>query len=209
MRILIAGHSGEVIGGAETYLRAVLPALAARGHQLALLHEQPIGHDLPRVDAWVRGMAVWCADGRPEDLPREAVDWSPDVVYVQGLRRPEREAALADRFPTVLYAHAYYGACISGAKRFARPFPRPCQRVLGPPCLALYLPRRCGGLNPISMWQAYGIQRKRQALLTRHRAVLVASRHMREEYRRHGVRDDRLHLAPLFPPGLEHDPAAR
>jgi glycosyltransferase involved in cell wall biosynthesis len=55
------------------------------------------------------------------------------------------------------------------------------------------------------MWRHYGWARQRQSLLSSYRALLVASRHMMEEYRRQGVRSDRLHLAPYFTPGTGPD----
>src|SRR5262249_58372418 len=81
-----------------------------------------------------------------------------------------------------------------------------CGRQLSPACLALYLPRGCGGSSPITMIRRYREQRRRQANLNRYGAVLVASRHMLDEYRRQGIADDRLHLVPLFPPGSAPDP---
>jgi glycosyltransferase involved in cell wall biosynthesis len=56
------------------------------------------------------------------------------------------------------------------------------------------------------MLRLYRLQRRRQALLTRYQTVAVASTHMRDEYRRHGVADDRLQLLPLFPTGQCPDP---
>jgi glycosyltransferase involved in cell wall biosynthesis len=52
----------------------------------------------------------------------------------------------------------------------------------------------------------YAQQRRRNQLLCHYRAVLVASRHMHEEYRKHGVAPERLHLLPLFP--TNHSPDA-
>ncbi len=39
------------------------------------------------------------------------------------------------------------------------------------------------------------------------KAVLTSSRHMRDEYARHGISTDRLHLVPLFPTGVCPDPS--
>ena len=46
MRILIANDGVDDAGGVQSYLGAVLPGLAARGHQVALLHL-----DAPRAGA--------------------------------------------------------------------------------------------------------------------------------------------------------------
>jgi glycosyltransferase involved in cell wall biosynthesis len=198
MRILIATTHRAVVGGVETYLRELLPRLAARGHALALLHERDadgaacVDEGLPNVPRWL------LADGAGL---RAAADWGSDICYSQCLESPAAEEALLGRFPVALFAHNYHGTCVSGTKRHALPRPRPCGRTLGAACLLMYFPRRCGGLNPRTMLRQYRLQRRRENLLPRYRAVLVASRHMRAEYLRHGVAEDRLHLAPLFPPG--------
>src|SRR5579864_4601191 len=58
----------------------------------------------------------------------------------------------------------------------------------------LHYPRRCGGLNPVRALQSYRFQSQRHARLHEHQAILVASHHMYEEYRKHGIGPDRLHL---------------
>ncbi|WP_162097339.1 glycosyltransferase family 4 protein [Gemmata obscuriglobus] len=200
MRVLIATQHLSIVGGVETYLRAVLPHLRARGFDVALLAEH--GATDAGVGAGVPGVPVWVG---PEAF-REVVRWAPDVVYSQGLADTVLEAALADRFPTIFYAHNYHGTCVSGTKCHSRPRFEPCDRVLGLGCLAAYLPRGCGGRNPLTMLGLYRTQRRRRANVDRYRAVLVASRHMAAEYGRHGVSADRLRLLPLFPPDAVPDP---
>ncbi len=113
--------------------------------------------------------------------------WQPDVIYAQRLDDLEGEAALLDLAPAVFFLHTYTGTCISGAKAFSRPGARACSRTFGWPCLAHYLPRRCGGRSPVTMLRLFRQQQKRLALLGRYRAVLTHSDHMREEAVRHGV----------------------
>ncbi len=205
MRLLIATSCRGVVGGVETYLRSVIPALASRGHQLALLYEHPVGKGQLAIDDNCPGLPAWCF---PEDGASlvEAERWVPDVCYAQGLQNPEHERAILNRFPTALFAHNYHGTCLSGTKRFASPMEVPCSRRFGASCLALYYPRRCGGLNPLTMLGLYSQQRRRNQLLHHYRAILAASRQMREELRKHGVAPERLHLLPLFP--TNHSPDA-
>ncbi len=205
MRILIATTHRGIVGGVETYLRALLPALLDRGHEVALLHEAAVTPGHAAVDADAARVPCWHV-ARARDW-RAARAWRPDVCYSQGLADPALEGSLLDGFPVALFAHNYHGTCISGAKRLAFPQPQPCGAAFGPACLARYFPRRCGGLNPATMLRQYRHQQRRRAQLPRYRAVFVASRHMREEYIRHGVAADRLHLLPLFPPGEVPDPA--
>jgi glycosyltransferase involved in cell wall biosynthesis len=205
MRLLIATEHLGIVGGVETYLRAVLPRLAAAGFEVGVLAAQ--GSDGPGITAGCPDAPVWLAVGRPvNEVARDAERWSPVAVYQHGLADPALEAALAARFPSVLFAHNYHGTCVSGTKCHSRPEPRPCQRPLGLGCLAAYFPRGCGGRNPITMLRLYSTQKRRRANLGMHRAVLVASRHMVEEYRRHGVEEGRLRVAPLFPTDATPDP---
>jgi glycosyltransferase involved in cell wall biosynthesis len=204
MRILIATSQRTMVGGVETYLRDLIPALAARGHNVGLLFEHgAAGGDL--IDRGSSGPA-WCAaDMSHGDLLLELAGWQPDVVYLQGLADPALEESLIDAFPVAMFVHSYHGACISGRKRFASPASEPCSRAFGPACLALYYPRRCGGLNPATMIRQYRLQRHRLRLLARCPSVLVASDHMRAEYVRNGVPADRIRLLPLFPAGVTPD----
>jgi glycosyltransferase involved in cell wall biosynthesis len=205
MRILIATHHRAIVGGIETYLRELLPALRDRGHALALAYENPAVGSNVALDGGQADLPAWRL-GETHALGYIEA-WRPEVVYLHGVSEPSSERALLSRFPSVLFAHGYFGTCVSGTKRHATARAGPCTRTLGPACLALYYPRRCGGLNPISMLRDYKLQRRRRALLGRYQAVLVASAYMQEEYRRHGVAEDRLHLLPLFPPGLAPDPS--
>ena len=206
MRILIACTHREIVGGVETYLRALLPLLAARGHEVAVLHERAASEGRETIDGLAGEAPAWCVETAGPEAVESAGRWRPDVAYVQGLESPAVEEALAGRQPAVLFAHNYHGACVSGTKRHAFPVVRPCDRRFGLGCLLHYYPRRCGGLDPRTLVRLYRLQSRRQALLPLYRAVAVASRHMAAEYRRLGVPDARLHLLPLFAPGAEPDP---
>jgi glycosyltransferase involved in cell wall biosynthesis len=203
MRILIATRHMAIVGGVETYLQAVLPQLVAV-HELGVLAEVTATGG---ILAACPDVPVWYASGPTRAAVLEEIRrWRPDVVYCHGLEDPDLESTLVQSFATVMFAHNYHGTCISGSKSHTWPAFRPCERRLSPGCLLAYLPCGCGGLNPLTMVRLYRGQRRRQALLADYRAVLVASRHMREEYRRHGVADERLHLLPLFPAGIDPDP---
>jgi glycosyltransferase involved in cell wall biosynthesis len=200
LRILVVNTHRQVVGGVETYLREVLPALVHDGHEVSLLVERSEIGERGTVDERVAGTPVWQIDTDGTAWSYLA-RWRPDVVYSQGLEDPACEEALLGRCPTVLFAHNYHGTCVSGTKRHAWPVPCPCDRQRGPGCLLYYYPRRCGGLSPVTLLRHYHLQRRRGSLLPRYQAVLIASRHMRQEYLRHGVPEERLHLTPLFPPG--------
>jgi glycosyltransferase involved in cell wall biosynthesis len=126
--------------------------------------------------------------------------WRPDVIYAHGMYQPRLDDALSRLAPTVFFIHNYHGTCISGSKRYAFPTMRPCSRRFGATCLALYYPRRCGGLNPRTMWRQYRLQRRRLAMVRRVEAVVTHSFHMFSEYARHGVRPERLHRFVYYSP---------
>jgi glycosyltransferase involved in cell wall biosynthesis len=196
VRILFVGANRQIVGGAEAYQRTLTPALLSAGHEAALLYERTARPDAPTVD----GGAIphWT------DFSC-AVEWRPDVAYVHGVAAPSFEQRVLQAFPAVLFAHGYHGTCATGTKRHAWPQVVACKRRLGFACLMLHYPRRCGGLNPLTALESYRTQRERHRLLDRYRAVCVASRHMREEYLRHGLPASRVHVLPLPPTGITPD----
>lgn len=196
MRIAVLAWTDRRAGGVETYLEAVLPHLAGAGHELGLWHE------------------VSAPEGRapltlPETIARHHCDahtiaalrsWAPDVVVSNGLVDAALEARLTAVAPSVLIAHNYHGTCISGTKCWSVPARRPCTRVFGAACLALYFPRRCGGLSPITMARLYGRSRARLRTVRTCRRVVVLSAHMRDEYVRHGLDPAVVAVVPYGPP---------
>lgn len=205
MRILVATQHRGVVGGVETYLRALLPALRDAGHDVALLTEDGAGigsiaQHCPEIDEWnAKAFKI-------DDLCASLAEWRPDVVFNNGLANPSLEARLADRFPTVMYAHNYHGTCVSGTKCHSQRGFRACRRRLGTGCLAVYLPFGCGGRDPFTAVRLYRVQRRRRAVLPKYRAVVTASRHMADEYLAHGVPTERVHVIPLFSTDAVQDP---
>lgn len=197
MRIAIVSSSRRKIGGLEAYLSSVIPELVSANHEMAFWHEvdEPtsreqiaLGEDTPN----------WCvAKMGAHSALAELRRWSPDVIYAHGLLDPQLEAATLEVAPSIFFAHAYYGACISGLKTWSNRTVRPCHRPFGPLCLIHYFPHRCGGLNPLTMFREYHRQDVRLDLLRRYRYVLTGSEHMRAEYAKHGLN---THHIPLFIP---------
>src|SRR5439155_11071146 len=114
--------------------------------------------------------------------------------------------------PAIYFAHNYYGTCISGLKTFRLPRIRPCNRQFGPACLLHYLPRRCGGHNPITMLKMFLRESRRLANLQKYRAIVTHSKHMRMEFIRNGMPPSRVHNflqqftvleRQSLPPGME------
>jgi len=198
MRIAIATFHRNLIGGTEKYLQVMLPALIEQNHDVALLHEWPLDPERERIDRPGALPDAWCLQelGLPAIL-RLLSDWEPDIVFDQGLQDASLETALLDAFPTVLFAHNYYGTCGSGQKCHSFPRVQPCQRRFGPACLALHYPRHCGALDPREAWRTFRLQSHRHSCLPKFRSILVASTHMRDEFLRNGISPDKVHLVPL------------
>jgi glycosyltransferase involved in cell wall biosynthesis len=218
MRIAFVNSHRSRIGGAETYLDTVMPALDAAGHRVSFLYmlSPAPGEQLIRLPL---GIEHWCAaETGWERTIAALIKWRADIVYVHAMDDVAGIAAVIGCAPAVLFAHSYYGTCISGHKMFSAPRPVPCERIFGPRCFAHYYPHRCGGLDPLNMIRSYRDQLTRLHLMRRCAAILTASEHMRAELLRHGfapeiVRAMTLPVAPAepieAPPNLskiEHEP---
>lgn len=198
MRILIATFHRNVIGGTEKYLQALIPGLIDRGHQVGFLYEKPFDPARESIISPDHPVATYClAEDGLSSVVRSVSEWKPDVVYNQGLQATDLEDTLLHTYPTVLFAHGYYGTCATGNKCHAFPRFQTCSRRFGPACLFLHYPRRCGGLRPGEAWRIYRLQSQRNAWLKDYETILVASNHMRSEYIRHGVGPNRILISPL------------
>jgi glycosyltransferase involved in cell wall biosynthesis len=194
MRIAVCNTFGRLLGGVESYLARLIPALAADRHELAMLLETgaPVAHARPPT-----ADRVWFASeiGVPQ-LLRRLRKWGPDIVYIHAISDAGLEQALIETAPAVLFAHDYSATCISGAKTFSFPGMRCCSRRFGAGCLVNYFPRRCGGASPMTMLRNYRSRLARLEVMQRYQCVLTASEAMRQEYLRHGFRPSRVEVLP-------------
>jgi glycosyltransferase involved in cell wall biosynthesis len=198
MRILIAHESIDTAGGVETYLRAILPELRVRGHDVAVVYHRRRNGQAP---TWAEA-ALFTA-GVSENGAAETMSvvraWRPDVCFSHNMRPLDLERLLVDEWPVVKMMHGYFGTCASSLKMHAFPAPRACCRTFGTACMAMYIPRRCGQLRPRSIVDGFRWAAEQQALFPRYRSIAVASAHMGDEYERHGVPRSRISVLPLFP----------
>jgi glycosyltransferase involved in cell wall biosynthesis len=205
LKVAVSCGTRGVAGGTETYLAAIVPALSGVGVCVGLWQEGSYRQTIGVADGNGK-IPVWCAGELGEETSLNCLrEWGPNVIYHHGLRSARAEERLLEIAPVVAYLHDYWGTCISGSKTQCWPHFIPCRRRFGTACLLQYFPRRCGGWSPLTLVRQYGRQRRRQALLDEFAGVLVASDHMRDEYLRQGVAPERLHVVPLFPPGLQPD----
>ncbi len=131
MKLAILSKTSQLIGGVETYLRELVPALREYGFDVLEWYEDSAGESI-------------------DDIRR----FSPDLIFVHGIESAATEKAALDLAPAVFFAHNYDSTCISGFKRWKRPAFVPCQRALDVGCLAHYFVNGCGGKNPLTMARA-------------------------------------------------------
>ncbi len=197
MRIAIFNWNCRRLGGVETYLDTVICALCDAGHEISFCYERdlPPQRDPIRLPA---GAPSWCLEKLGMDRTLSGIrEWRPDVIYTHVIENTSLEHQVLKLAPAVFFAHGYYGTCISGGKTFKRPVIRPCSRKFGWQCLVHFYPKRCGGLNPITMVQQYRTQASRLELVKKYRKIVTHSEHMRAEFVRNGVPEERVHCVPL------------
>jgi glycosyltransferase involved in cell wall biosynthesis len=197
MRILIANEAVVGSGGVESYLAGLMPALAARGHAVALLHANT-RHETGGTRLEAAELTASVDDEGLEAALDRVRAWRPDVCFSHNMRPLDVEERLLREWPVVKMMHGYFGTCISGQKAHAFPATVPCTRNLGAGCLALYLPRHCGAYRPARMVDQFRRESRQKSLFPRYAAIVTASVHMADEYIRHQVDPARVVAAPLF-----------
>jgi glycosyltransferase involved in cell wall biosynthesis len=198
VRILFANDGIGDAGGVQSYLAAVVPELARRGHEVALLHLDPLRPGArspapagtPHFSAAERGM---------DEAVFAALAWGPDVAFVHNMRMLEVDRRLCAAVPTVKFMHGYFGTCVSGQKAHLFPGPEVCRKPLGPGCIPIYATRRCGRMRPGYVADGYRWAREQNAMFGGYASIVTASTHMRTEYLRNGAQADRVHAVLLFP----------
>lgn len=194
MRIVVWNWSSRQVAGAEAYLHELLPALSRAGHEIAFACEQDGPADR-RPIALPAGSPFWTLD---DSLAAKCADWRPDCIFVHGRIEEDAESQLLKIAPGAYFLHNYYGTCISGIRAHGWPRPEPCTKQFGPACLVHYLPRRCGGLSPVTMIRLYSSEQHRLAAFGNYSALLTHSEHMRQEYIRHGIPPERIFAFPFL-----------
>ena len=208
MRILVANDGYGDAGGVQKYLDACIGELLDRGHAVSLMHRDPLGR-AARVSRAIASLPQFSVAAAGLDAAiAAATGWAPDVCFSHNMNVLAVDRRLASVAPVVKFMHGYAGTCVSGLKMHRLPATRPCDRVFGPACAALFLPCRCGQLSPSVLRDQYRWTVAQRDLFPTYRATVVASEHMRREYVRNGVDPAAIHLNPLFPtraPAAEPD----
>ncbi|HLH05689.1 MAG TPA: glycosyltransferase family 4 protein [Terriglobales bacterium] len=206
MRIAVVTRAARKIGGAETYIEDLLPALERAGHSVAVVFEGHGDRSRPAIQVPPKTQC-WSAQDHGAALAiLRLISWAPDLIYLHGLEEVCFEENIQRIAPSVFYAHDYYGQCISGSKTYARPHVMPCTREFGAACLACYLPRGCGGYSPITMLRRYRVQMRRLRLLRGYRRVLTNSEFLVRTFLEQGIAAECVYLfaskAPVGPSAI-------
>jgi hypothetical protein len=88
VRILFANDGIGDAGGVQSYLAAVMPELARRGHELALLHLDPLRPGA-RSPAPAGTPHFSAAEQGMDGAIFAALAWGPDVAFVHNMRALE------------------------------------------------------------------------------------------------------------------------
>ena len=208
MRIAVVNWNDRRIGGAESYLSQVVPALLESGSEVGFFCEMSTPAD--RASIALAGVQRWCVGEMGAGPALAALArWQPDLLFVHGLMDPGLEKSIQELGPSYFFAHGYYGTCLTGSKTLHSPKIEPCTRAFGAGCLVRFYPRRCGGINPLVALTNYRLQGRRLDLLGSYDTVFCASSHMREELVRNGIAPGRIRLAPYPIPALDPEASDR
>jgi glycosyltransferase involved in cell wall biosynthesis len=219
MRIALVTWSLRRAGGVEAYVEAVTSALARRGHEVSVWYETGEPRTREPLDL-APGIETFLLDPAPARAVARLREWSPDLLVQNGIEHPALERALAAVAPAIFVAHNYHGTCISGTKTWTSPRVAQCTKRFGAGCLVHYFPHRCGGRGAATMLRLYRRAGERLADLERHQAIVTLSRHMQDEYVRHGFGErvacipygparDALDLPPCAAPAAAEDNRVR
>src|ERR1700730_19355228 len=109
MRIAAVNWNRALVGGAETYLDAVLPALAAAGQQIAFFSELGSSPSAQRIRL-PECAPAWCTSemGLPQALAA-LESWRPDTIYVHAMDDLPTAARIVEIGAAQLLAPAYSG----------------------------------------------------------------------------------------------------
>jgi glycosyltransferase involved in cell wall biosynthesis len=198
MRILVANDGVSDVGGVQAYLDAVIAALEARGHSIAIAYCTDSG-SAEASGVSRRLQRFHLAGARLRETLDALREWAPDVCYSHNMADLAIDRDLQGIAPVVKFMHGYFGTCVGGQKMHAFPRPVVCDRIFGPSCAALYLPRRCGRFSPTVLLEQWRWAVAQRSLFETYAAIVVASEHMRREYVRTGCDAARVHVNPLFP----------
>jgi glycosyltransferase involved in cell wall biosynthesis len=200
MRILFLNqHATPEQGEMNQYVLDVAERLQRAGHNVALVHGR-------QTKAHFSGTRYVFEHLRPSSARDEEVqarlnaivdDFAPDIIQLHGVTNFKLDGWLAMRAPTVRFVHNHQFYCSGLTLTWRRPR-RICKRPHSKPCLAFHYVCRCGSRNPALNLIRYRKVTSTLRALKQLQGVQVASRMMRENLLRNGLRPERVTHLPLY-----------
>ena len=209
MRILYVHERCGSLGGAEASVLITGRELAARGHEVGLLHGPATGRGEERWNQ-VFSSQFLLDENDPGATVEEALrQFRPDVVYLHklaDLRVIEILAELPQPVVRMVHDHDIY--CMR-SYRYSYLSRKICTRAASPYCVygcGAFLTRRRGPGFPLQ-FNSYGEKKREITLNQRLDRMIVVSHYMREELLRNGFDPEKIEIhGPVPPPG---DPELR
>ena len=199
MKIVVQNHHQDLVGGIETYVDRLIRLLAESGHEVYAVFDLQgtDGRSMVSTPVGVRVLTV-ANDGLDSTVRSiNAIDGA--VVFANSLDSPLFRRGPGIKRPVAYYAHDYVASCISGTRVHRLPSSHPCERRFGAACLVQYFPRRCGGLNPLTMLRSYQRESRNRRMLRDFDLVVANSDSVAGELRREGI--DAVTLHPFIDDG--------
>jgi glycosyltransferase involved in cell wall biosynthesis len=190
VRIVHALAAASPVGGTEVYALSTAAKQAARGDDVAVLHDDsnPALGNLP---------ALRVVDAHAAD--NWVAEFAPDVVHIHGFPLPAAfEEQLTRRYPIVRSLHDHAFACASGLRYLGNG--EICRRAHGAACLVNVVARNCAHRpDPRPAFASYRAIGSQRLPSTRSaRAVVVYSRFVRDDAIRNGISSERCRIIPYF-----------
>jgi glycosyltransferase involved in cell wall biosynthesis len=204
MRILHVLDRADVIGGVQTYLADLIPALAARGIQSSVACG---------TDGVVGGVHVDVVDGVAADgrtISKETVarlngvvkDRRPDLAVQHVAMSPGVTRALHEaQVPVVVHAHDYFMTCPGGA-RYLHTSATFCSEGHGARCFWRAYTERTTNRRPDRLLRGYQRTEAWTGAWPLIRRLLVASEFVADVHIARGIPNDLLRVVgyPVQPP---------
>jgi len=189
----------SAIGGVQTYLRGLVPALAERGIRSVVIAGERSADDFEgapvlHVGAVGSDRAKLTERDRLE-LRAAIADARPDVVYAHYVLSPAVVTEACAAVGTLVYAHDYFMRC-PGSERYLHTRQAFCAEGPGLRCLGRAYLERCTNRRPDRLLREYGRVRSWYALVPGPRRVLVASPFVARVLEAGGVAAEQIAIVP-------------
>ena len=197
MKLLHISEHYAPVGGAETYMLAVLDALEDRGHKNSVIYRQEHARTVHRDGC--QAFYVPEDSDSYQQIRQIVLEHDPDVIYLHLIYDPEVIRIAAALRPTVAYVHNFHPVC-PGLGKYFRRVGRICQQSFNRAgcTLNIYLRRCASARHPLSVWRVLQSTAQQQAAYHQVQHVLVASSYMKKVLGQNGFAPERVHVLPYF-----------